>query len=63
LSGRQTHEYKRHATTTLFAAFNILNGKVIGTCRDRRRSREFIRFLNHLPADRDVHLIIDDSVT
>jgi hypothetical protein len=57
LPERQTHDYKRHGTTTLFAAFNILNGKVIGTCQDRHRSREFIRFLNHLerqlPADQE----------
>jgi DNA-binding CsgD family transcriptional regulator len=48
LPERQTHDYNRHGTTTLFAAFNILNGKVIGACHDRHRSREFIRFLNHL---------------
>ena len=47
LPERQTHDYKRHGTTTLFAAFNFLNGKVMGTCQDRHRSREFIRFLNH----------------
>ena len=41
LPERQTHDYKRHGTTTLFAAFNILNGKVIGTCQSRHRSREF----------------------
>jgi hypothetical protein len=41
LPERQTHDYKRHGTTTLFAAFNILNGKVIGTCQPRHRSREF----------------------
>lgn len=67
LPERQTHDYKRHGTTTLFAAFNILNGKVIGTCQDRHRSREFIRFLNHLeknlPADQDVHLIMDNYCT
>jgi hypothetical protein len=61
---RQTHDYKRHGTTTLFAAFNILNGKVIGTCRDRHRGRDFIRFLNYLeaelPPDREVHLIMDN---
>src|SRR3954454_22866291 len=45
LPERQTHDYKRHGTTTLFAAFNILNGKVIGTCQERHRSREFVRFL------------------
>jgi transposase len=67
LPERQTHDYKRHGTTTLFAAFNILNGKVIGTCQDRHRSREFIKFLNHLetqlPADKEVHLIMDDYCT
>jgi transposase len=67
LPERQTHDYKRHGTTTLFAAFNILNGKVIGACQDRHRSREFIRFLNHLekelPDDQDVHLIMDNYCT
>ena len=48
LPERQTHDYKRHGTTTLFAAFNILNGKVIGSCLPRHRGREFIRFLNQL---------------
>jgi len=65
LPERQTHDYKRHGTTTLFAAFNILNGKVIGACQPRHRSREFVRFLNRLekevPADLDVHLIMDNS--
>jgi transposase len=67
LPERQTHDYKRHGTTTLFAAFNILNGKVIGTCQDRHRSREFVKFLNHLekqlPADQEVHLIMDNYCT
>src|SRR3954452_5357864 len=67
LPERQTHDYKRHGTTTLFAAFNILNGKVIGTCQDRHRSREFISFLNHLerqlPGDQEVHLIMDNYCT
>ena len=67
LPERQTHDYKRHGTTTLFAAFNILNGKVIGTCQDRHRSQEFVRFLNHLeknlPADQQVHLIMDNYCT
>src|ERR1700741_4131120 len=67
LPERQTHDYKRHGTTTLFAAFNILNGKVIGTCQGRHRSREFIRFLNHLeaqlPAGEEVHLIMDNYCT
>lgn len=67
LPERQTHDYKRNGTTTLFAAFNILNGKVIGTCQERHRSREFVRFLNHLekslPADQQVHLIMDNYCT
>ncbi|MCC7342009.1 MAG: IS630 family transposase [Bryobacterales bacterium] len=67
LPERQTHDYERHDTTALFAAFNILNGKVIATCQERRRSREFIRFLNHLerqlPADQEVHLIMDNDCT
>jgi len=67
LPERQTHDYKRHGTTTLFAAFNILNGKVIGTCQDRHRSREFIHFLNHLerhlPLNQEVHLIMDNYCT
>lgn len=67
LPERQTHDYKRHGTTTLFAAFNILNGKVIGTCQDRHRGQEFIRFLNHLerqlPAGQEVHLIMDNYCT
>ena len=67
LPERQTHDYKRHGTTTLFAAFNILNGKVIGTCQQRHRSREFVKFLNHLesqlPADQEVHLIMDNYST
>ena len=67
LPERQTHDYKRHVTTTLFAAFNILNGKVIGTCQNRHRSRGFIRFLNQLetelPADQEVHLIMDNYCT
>jgi putative transposase len=64
LPERQTHDYKRHGTTTLFAAFNILNGKVIGACQPRHRSREFVRFLNRLdkelPAGPDIHLIMDN---
>lgn len=64
LPERQTHDYKRNGTTTLFAAFNILNGKVIGACQEQHRSREFVKFLNqlekNLPADQDVHLIMDN---
>src|SRR5271165_1554666 len=67
LPQRQTHDYQRHGTTTLFAAFNILNGKVIGSCRPRHRSQEFIRFLHQLereiPPDQDVHLVMDKYST
>jgi len=67
LPERQTHDYKRHGTTTLFAAFNILNGKVIGSCLPRHRAKEFTRFLNHLekevPPDQDIHLIMDNYST
>jgi transposase/DNA-binding CsgD family transcriptional regulator len=61
---RQTHDYKRYGTTTLFAAFNILNGKVIGSCLPRHRGQEFVKCLNQLekqvPTDLDVHLIVDN---
>jgi len=67
LPERQTHDYKRHGTTTLFAAFNILNGKVIGNCLPRHRSREFLKFLkqleNEVPPDLDIHLILDNYST
>jgi len=67
LPERQTHDYKRHGTTTLFAAFNILNGKVIGSCLPRHRGKEFIKFLNQLeaqvPPDLDIHLVLDNYST
>ena len=44
-AGTMTHDYKRHGTTTLFAALNLLDGKVIGHCMKRHRHQEFIRFL------------------
>jgi len=67
LPERQTHDYKRYGTTTLLAAFNILNGKVIGSCLPRHRGREFVRFLRQLekevPPGLDVHLILDNYST
>jgi transposase len=67
LPERQMHDYKRHGTTTLFAAFNIVNGKVIGSCLPRHRGKEFIRFLNQLekqvPPELDLHLILDNYST
>src|SRR5512144_2962962 len=45
-----THDYKRHRTTTLFAALDVLEGKVIGRCMQRHTHQEFIRFLNTIEA-------------
>jgi transposase len=62
-----THDYKRHGTTTLFAALNVLDGRVIGQCMRRHRHQEFIRFLNQInrrtPPDLDLHLIVDNYAT
>jgi transposase len=59
-----THDYKRHGTTTLFAAFDVLEGKVIGQCMKRHRHQEFIRFLNlidaRVPTQLIVHVIVDN---
>ena len=67
LPERQTHDYKRYGTTTLFAALNILNGKVIADCKSRHRSREFVSFLSklekELPSDQEIHLIMDNYCT
>ena len=64
---RQTHDYRRYGTTTLFAAFNILSGKVIGACQSRHRGREFVQFLQHLeqevPPDLEIHLLVDHYST
>ena len=64
---RQTHDYTRHGTTTLFAALSMLDGKVIGDCMPRHRHQEFIRFLKKIdaqtPADREPHLIVDNYAT
>lgn len=59
-----THDYKRHGTTTLFAALDVLEGKVIGQCMKRHRHQEFIRFLNVINArvvrKLAVHVIVDN---
>src|SRR6478672_8917209 len=63
-AGTMTHDYKRHGTTTLFAALNILDGTVIGRCMQRHRHQEFIRFLNAVeravPAGKVIHAIVDN---
>ena len=62
--GTMTHDYKRHGTTTLFAALNVLDGTVIGRNMQRHRHQEFIRFLNaveaEVPAGKVVHAILDN---
>jgi transposase len=59
-----THDYKRHGTTTLFAALNVLTGEVLGRNMQRHRHQEFIRFLNaierNIPAGKVVHVILDN---
>ena len=63
-AGTMTHDYKRHGTTTLFAALNVLDGTVIGKNMARHRHQEFIRFLNAIeaagPAGSQVHAIRDN---
>ena len=67
IPARQSHDYRRHGTTTLFAALNMLDGKVIGECLSRHRSEDFIRFLRRIdretPTDLALHLIVDNSST
>src|ERR1700741_4213061 len=62
-----THDYKRHGTTTLFAALNVLNGAVLATCKPRHRHQEFLSFLREIdqavPLDLDIHCIADNYAT
>jgi len=64
---RRTHDYKRHGTTSLFAALDIATGAVIGRCYPKHRSAEFRKFLDQIeanvPADLDVHLVMDNYAT
>src|SRR6266516_2497429 len=66
-AGTVTHDYKRHGVTTLFAALNVLEGKVIGQCMKRHRHQEFIRCLNviepRVPKKKTIHVIVDNYVT
>jgi transposase len=63
-AGTMTHDYKRNGTTTLFAALDVLDGKVIGRCMQRHRHQEFIRFLNaierEVPPGKIVHVVLDN---
>jgi len=64
---RRSHDYKRHGTTSLFAALDIATGRVIGKCYPRHRAIEFRKFLDEIeaavPADLEVHLVIDNYAT
>jgi transposase len=65
--GTMTHDYKRHGTTTLFAALNVLDGSVIGRCMQRHRHEEFIRFLNaverEVPTGKLIEAVVDNYAT
>ena len=62
-----THNYIRHGTTTLFAAFDIATGEVLTQCKNRHRHQEFLQFLKHIdknvPKDLDIHLVVDNYGT
>ena len=64
---RRSHDYKRHGTTSLFAALDIATGRVIGKCYPRHRAAEFRKFLDaieaNVPRDLDVHLVMDNYAT
>ena len=64
---RRTHDYTRHGTVSLFAALDTATGKVIGQCFPRHRGAEFLKFLReierHVPADLDIHLVMDNYAT
>lgn len=65
--GTYTHDYKRNGTTTLFAALDMLNGKVIGQCQSRHRHQEWLQFLRRLdreyPIDLKLHVVMDNYGT
>ena len=66
-AGTLTHDYKRHGTTTLFAALNVLDGQVISQCQQRHRHSEWLKFLRQIdretPQDKPLHLIADNYGT
>ncbi|MGH8995936.1 MAG: IS630 family transposase [Acidimicrobiales bacterium] len=66
-AGTMTHDYKRHGTTTLFAALNVLTGAVIGQCLPRHRHQELLRFLRRVeketPTGLEIHMILDNYAT
>lgn len=63
---KRTHDYVRHGTTSLFGAFNVATGQVIGRCYDQHRAVEFVDFLDRLAAaysGREVHVVLDNLAT
>jgi transposase len=66
-AGTMTHDYKRHGTTTLFAALDVLTGKVIGQCLPRHRHTEFLSFLKtidrEVPRGLQIHMVLDNYAT
>jgi transposase len=66
-AGTMTHDYVRHGTTTLFAALNVADGTLISQCHQRHRHQEWLKFLQLIdaqtPADRELHLILDNYAT
>ena len=64
---RRTHDYKRHGTTSLFAALDVATGRVIGKCYRRHRAREFLDFLKRSTARSrtrlDIHIVMDNYAT
>ena len=62
-----THDYRRHGTTTLFAALDLLDGTVLTQCRPRHRHQEFLGFLRTIdkavPADLEIHIVLDNYAT
>jgi transposase len=67
LPERQTHDYRRHGTTCLFAALRLFDGMVLGTCRAKRDTEGFVRFLDQIDqateADQAIHVILDNLST
>jgi transposase len=67
LPARRTYDYQRHGTTTLFAALNVLEGTVIGSCLPKHRHQEFLQFLDRIDqsveSDPEIHLVLDNYGT
>ena len=66
-AGTRTHDYKRHGTTTLFAAMNMATGHVLNHCFQRHRAQEFLAFMKmvdaQVPRDLQIHMILDNYAT